>query len=91
MIELPSNGESGVDDIRLKSTEDGPILQINDEISVLLRTLVEVDDETHFESDAPQFRTDVDSDVENGAWWNIWPGDEVYPLVSIHPEVVRDE
>jgi len=79
-----------IDDLRLKSTEEGPVLEIDGEMSVLLRVLVQVDDETNFELGADRFRTDVDSDG-NGAWWNIWPGDELNPLVSIQPEVFRDE
>jgi len=76
-----------VDDLRLKSTEEGPVLEIDGEMSVLLRVLVQVDDETSFESGADRFRTDVDSDGDRGAWWNIWPGDELNPHVSIQPEV----
>jgi len=79
-----------VEDLRLKTTDEGPVLEIGDEISVLLKTFVEVDDETHFESEADRFKTDVDSNGDNGAWWMIWPGDDLYPFVSIQPEVVRD-
>ena len=79
-----------IDDLSLKSTDEGPVLEIGDDMLVLLRTFVELERGSGFDSASERFRTDVDSDGENGAWWEIWTGDDIHPLVTIQPEVLRE-
>lgn len=90
----PLDGESRqltAEDLRVKATDEGPVLEIDGELSVLLRTVVAIDEDESFEASAETFRTDVDSDLD-GAWWIIWPDDgELHPTVTIQPEVIKSD
>lgn len=74
------------EDIRLETKQGHPLLVIGGEVEILLRTFLEVDDD----SDGP-FGEQVDLDIEidcdgdNGCWWQLFgEGDD--PLLSIQPE-----
>lgn len=83
------NGNTAIqrEDLSVKQSDEGPILQIGDDLQVLLSVYLETDDD-YWSTKSDYMTTDVDADPDAGAWWTIWPKPDLHPTITIEPEVL---
>lgn len=75
------------EDVALRTTDEGPALEIGD-TEILLRTFVRVEnDEKPLGDETLEPGARIDCDGDNGCWWDLVPDDSDYPWVTIQPEV----
>ncbi len=78
-------------DVQLVVTDDGPAIEVGD-MTILLRTFVQVADESKplgYETLEPP--AEIDCDGDNGCWFDLVhdEGDDMYPWVTIQPEILE--
>lgn len=88
--DVPGTDRVTASDLRLRTSDEGPVLEIAGEVSVLLKTVVDSGG-TALDSAAESSRTDIDSNGPEAVWWNICPGDDTQPCISIEPVVLDPE
>lgn len=80
------------EDVRLRTTDEGPALEIGD-TEILLRTFITLqNEESRVGHNTIEPTPGIDCDGDNGCWFELVPdGDERIPWVTIQPEIRHPE
>lgn len=85
----PTTDDPGVqrEDIRLRTSEDGPVLKIG-ATEIVLRTFLDLPSDDNPHGERVSLELEMDCDGDNGSWWNLHPENgELHPWITIQPEV----
>lgn len=80
-----------VSDYRVTTVDGEPALELPNGDTIVLRMFLDLPSDDRHGERVP-LSPEVDSDGDNGSWWNLNPTDgDLYPWVTVQPEVDASE